>query len=318
MKTLVLILSFLAGFFIALAIWLFIHRRVVVRRLLETYALGKPAKEQQTPSEGRKTLPWVGSILKALAKRTGLSQRFEKQIERAGLSLDVRKFLLIAIVFSLFLGLIGLLLTRAIIIALVLFVSGLAASDQFLKYLGSRRTKLFLTQLPDILTLAAGSFRAGATFISAISTIAEESLPPASIEFQRVLSEIRLGFTLEESLEKMSERIGLKELQWLVLTVKVQREVGGSFAEIMDTLARNIRESAALRRHVSALAAEGKLSAIILTVLPFGQALLLYLINPEYMSLLFAQRVGWVMIGGALFLLGVGILWLRKIVTIEV
>ena len=103
-----------------------------------------------------------------------------------------------------------------------------------------------------------------------------------------------------------------------MLAVNIQREVGGNLAEILDNVADTLRERATLRRQVLVLTTEGRLSAWVLGVMPFAIALYMYAVNKEYVSLLVTTTVGWVLLIGALGLLGLGILWMRKIVKIDV
>ncbi len=166
--------------------------------------------------------------------------------------------------------------------------------------------------------MIAGSIRAGYSFLQAISVAVEETLPPMSDEFRRVLAEARLGFPLEEALEKMADRVGEQNFYWTVMAINIQREVGGNLAEVLEILADTIRDRDRVKRQIKTLTAEGRLSAIILVLLPIFMIFMLSVLNPTYISELFTTSIGLLMIliGSILMLLGG--LWLKKIVTIEV
>ncbi len=181
-----------------------------------------------------------------------------------------------------------------------------------------RRRKHFHEQLPDTLGLIAGSLRSGYSFLQAISVAVEETLPPTSTEFKRVLAENRLGRPLQESLENMAKRMQETDFDWTVMAINIQREVGGNLAEVLEIIADTVRERDRVRRQIRILTAEGRISVTILMVLPFFEAFLLYLMNPSYMSLLTTTRAGLVMLTIGLISMTLGYLWLRKIVYVEV
>ena len=127
----------------------------------------------------------------------------------------------------------------------------------------------------------ASSLRAGHSFLQSLDTVAKEIAQPAAAEFQRVVAEIRLGRPAEDALEALAERVGSPDFKWAVLAVNIQREVGGNLAEILDTVADTLRERAMLRRQIKVLTAEGRLSAWVLGLLPFGIALYMFAVNPR-------------------------------------
>lgn len=183
----------------------------------------------------------------------------------------------------------------------------------------AKRQDAFLKTLPDTLQLMAGSLRAGYGVLQAVDTVAKESTGPTAEEFTRVLTEARLGMPIEEALEAMGDRIGSMDLRWVVLAINIQREVGGNLAELLDTVSEVLREREMLRRQIKVLSAEGRLSAVILVLLPIFLAVYLVLVRPEYVGILVQSGLmGYAMIVGAILLMLVGIVWIRKLVQIEV
>ena len=135
---------------------------------------------------------------------------------------------------------------------------------------------------------------------------------------QRLVAEIRLGRPAEDALEALADRVGSADFRWAVLAVNIQREVGGNLAEILDNVSDTLRERATMRRQIQVLTAEGRLSAWVLAILPFGIGIYMFAVNPDYISLLFTTQIGLFMLGTAAVLMVLGILWMRKIVDIDV
>jgi tight adherence protein B len=148
----------------------------------------------------------------------------------------------------------------------------------------NRRRKKFEERLPDALTLVASSLSAGHTFLRAIQMMCEESEPPLSEEFRRVVSETRLGGSLVEALDRMAQRLQLRDLDWVVQAIRIQQTVGGKLADVLHTLADFIRAREEVRREVQVLTAEGRISAYVLGALPLFLLLAVQVISPNYMD----------------------------------
>jgi Flp pilus assembly protein TadB len=181
-----------------------------------------------------------------------------------------------------------------------------------------RRTRAFATLLPDALQLRIGSLRTGFSLSQAIDAMARELPDPISTEFGRALAETRLGVDLEDALERLADRMKSTDLAWAVVAVRVQREVGGNLAEVLETTMDTMRERDALRRHVRALSAEGRLSAWVLIALPIGVGAFMFLFRAEYLRPLYTEPLGILMLSGAVILVAVGAFWLSRVVKVEV
>ena len=182
----------------------------------------------------------------------------------------------------------------------------------------TRRLSQIQTQLPDTLMIIAGAMRAGHSFLQALDTAAQEIDEPAASEFGQVLSEVRLGRNIDDGLDALVERVSSTDLEWTVTAIKIQRQVGGNLAEVLETVANTIRERETLRRQVKVLSAEGRLSMVVLFVLPIVIAIYLMFVNPEYLKLLTTTRVGVITLTSACVLLVVGFVWMRRIVRLDV
>jgi len=185
-------------------------------------------------------------------------------------------------------------------------------------FIASRRRKKFLALLPDTLTLLSGTLRAGYSLMQGVEAISQEVEDPMGQELRRVVTEARLGRPLEESLEGVAERMASPDFAWSVMAIRIQREVGGNLSELLLTVADTMTQRERLRRDIAALTAEGRISAIVLACLPIGLGILMYLINPDYMSRLLNDTLGNIMLGLSVLGMVVGFLWMRKIINIEI
>ncbi|CAN5541388.1 hypothetical protein BH20ACT2_BH20ACT2_22710 [soil metagenome] len=184
--------------------------------------------------------------------------------------------------------------------------------------IAGRRRKKFIALLPDMLQLLAGSLRAGYSLMQGVEAVSREVEEPMGRELRRVVTEARLGRELEHSLETVGERMDSVDFGWAVMAIRIQREVGGNLAELLLTVSDTMTERVRLRREVAALTAEGKISAIVLGLLPIGLGGAMYVINRSYISLLFTERVGNYALGGSILAALGGFAWMKKIVEIEI
>jgi tight adherence protein B len=181
----------------------------------------------------------------------------------------------------------------------------------------SRRRSAFEEQLPDALTLIASSLSAGHTFLRAIQMMCEESEPPLAEEFSRLVSETRLGDPVADALARMAHRLQIRDLDWVVQSIRIQQTVGGKLADILHTLAEFIRARQEVRREVQVLTAEGRISAYVLAGLAPLIMLAVQVTNPSYLSPMFR---GWglaVLLGTAGFMI-LGTVIIFRMIKIEV
>jgi len=181
-----------------------------------------------------------------------------------------------------------------------------------------RRRQAFSDQLPDVLQLVASALKSGFSLPQALDAVVRENAQPVAGEFARALAEARLGADLEDGLEAVANRMDSDDLRWTVTAIRVQQGVGGNLAEVLTTIVGTIRERAFLRRQVRALSAEGRLSAYIIVALPWLIGIWLFISRPQYMRLLYTTHVGEIMLVGAIALMVVGALWMRRVIKIRI
>jgi tight adherence protein B len=255
------------------------------------------------------------AVERALARR-GRVASGAAALERAGVAIALPDLVLLVGLGTVVLGALGF-LVGGVPLAAVLAVLVPLGAKVVLGWKRRRRQAAFADQLDDSLQLMASSLRAGHSLLRAVDAVSTEAAAPTSEEFARVVNETRVGRDLGDALDEVAERTASDDFRWVAQAIAIHREVGGNLAEVLDTVGHTIRERNAIRRQVTALAAEGKLSAVVLMALPFGIVAFLAMSNPAYLSGFTEGLAGYAMIAVAAVLLVVGALWLKKTVAIR-
>lgn len=182
----------------------------------------------------------------------------------------------------------------------------------------AKRLRKFESQLPDALDMIGRALRAGHAFPSALKMVGDEMGSPLGEEFKSAFDEVNFGIGMQEALTSLAQRVPVTDLRFFVIAVVIQRETGGNLTELLSNISTIMRDRIKLFQHVRVLAAEGKASAWVLSLLPFGAAVAIQLTNPEFLAVLYTDPAGQKMIGGALLLMGLGALAMRRIINIKV
>lgn len=234
-------------------------------------------------------------------------------LERASIGLRVGEVLL----FSVIAGVVGFILglfSYGVIGGIFLALVGLMLPRLFVLFKVKQREKKIAAELPDFISVLANTLKAGFSLQQALVATAAEMEDPLAEELQRVLVEARISGKLTKSLRTMAARIASKDMDWVVDAVEINQTVGGDLVEVLESVGKTIRERITLRAQVNALAAEGKMSAGVLFVLPPGLLVTISVVNPGYFDGLWNNPLAWLLVGGELVLLGVGGAWLWKMV----
>lgn len=258
------------------------------------------------------------SLTEGFAERQGFLATIEGMLERANLPLRAAEalfFYAAAVVIAFFLGII---LVGGLLGGLIVALFAALVPPAVVNYLAGRRQKAFVAQLPDTLQLLSGTLRAGYSLMQGVEAVSREVAEPMGQELRRVVTESRLGRPLEESLEASAERMDSPDFSWAVMAVRIQREVGGNLGELLLTVADTMTQRERLRRDVDALTAEGKISAIVLGLLPVGLGFAMYMLNRPYIETLFNTTLGNFLLGGAIVLAGVGFYWMKKVIEVDI
>jgi tight adherence protein B len=294
----------------------FSEKRKVKKRLMYISAGGKHGHEK------------LANYRKGILKEVGAFERFifsiprmsnlDKLLIKTNVPVNVTLFILISVT----LGFIGfgfgyLYLPQQ----LLSFLSGflfMISPYLLLKLAEQRYYGKFNEQLPEALDLLSRAVRSGNALTTGLSIIAEQIEDPIRSEFGATVDEINLGLTMNEAMENLCERVPISDLRFFTVAVLVQRETGGNIGEILDNISRLIRERIQFKRHVAALTAEGRLSAVVLIGLPILMFFYMYTTNYDYLSLLWKEKIGHYMIFGAIILQIIGSYIIKRIVDIDI
>jgi tight adherence protein B len=175
-----------------------------------------------------------------------------------------------------------------------------------------------MNHFPEALEMFARSLRAGHSFTGAIQLVAQEMPDPIGPEFSKVFEEQNLGIPLRQALIGMTDRVDILDVKFFVTAILIQRETGGNLAEIIDKIAYVIRERFRVQGQLKIFTAQARLSGFILSLLPIGVAVLIWILNPEYLKPLWFERTGRFMIAVAVTLQILGMLAIRKIIRIKI
>ena len=309
---------FLIAYTLVTVLW---PERTALREQLGFYEKSWHAAHKTVEAQGSEDaagfVASARSYLQRLLGGQGAAKYLKSGLEQAGAAMEWSEFILYHLIGMAVFGSLMYFLSGWVT-ALFAVVAGAAGPIVVLNIMAGKRRATFAALLPDTLTIIAGSLKAGYSLLQAVDMVSKETADPMADEFKRVLADARLGLAVEVSLDKMAARVGNTNFDWMVMAIKIQREVGGNLVEVLTTLAATIRERETVRRQIQVLTAEGRLSALILLCLPGFVAAALYLLNPEYIKLLVDNLAGAVMSVGAILLMLIGAVWLRKIVKIEV
>lgn len=257
-------------------------------------------------------------FLNVLLKNARWAQKIDTLLVQADLRIRLGTFLLIMLVLAIF-------ATIAMIVvfdqpALSLPVGAIVGTIplMYARHRKLKRVRQFEQEFPDALDVLTNALRAGLAFTGAIQVVSEELPDPVASEFAILFEEVRLGLDMKIALHKFAERIDSAELHLFVTAVIVQRETGGNLAEILQGTAAVIRDRFRILGDVRSLTAQARLSGLVLTLLPIGLAIFIFVVAPDYLKELREDPIGRYLIAMAVFLQVAGFLIMRRIVDIKV
>ena len=266
------------------------------------------------------SLDWQASFqeFSKLFVSGSFSRKVESELMKADIPLRGEEFIMFNILLMAGLGLFFGLITGNIILGWVGVLAGFVLPKIFIKRTKLKRVQKFNSQIGDSLVVMSNSLRAGFSFLQAMEMVAKEMPTPISDEFNRTLREMNLGTPTEEALINLTSRIESEDLDLVITAVLIQRQVGGNLAEILDGISHTIRERIRIKGEIRTLTAQGRISGIIVGVLPVVIGLVLSVINPQYIGSLFTNSIGWAMLTAGAISQSIGIALIKKTVDIKV
>lgn len=292
------------------------HRRRVSQ--VDRYVAASAAAQASDEGEGRSLKQAALAATEQVVRARGMESKLALKLDQAGMRLRPHEWMLLRVVITVVLAFLLSLLINIAVGVVGAILLGIGGTWLYQRLRVDARKRAFAAGLPDALQLIIGSLRSGFSLSQAVQAMAQEVGDPLSTEFGRALAETRLGVDLEEALRRMATRVDSVDLAWVVVAVKVQREVGGNLAEVLTRTVETMREREAIRGQVRALAAEGKLSAYILIGLPLIIGIYMVLVRRDYVRPLYTEPLGIAMLVIGLALLAVGGFWMSRAVKVEV
>jgi tight adherence protein B len=291
--------------------------------------LDRRLREVTAPSPSADGAPGDSTVLKQAAEgpmpafdrmvaKTGAGFKLTRLIEQSGVQTTGGAIIMFSLVAAAGLGLFAFMFVPQPVAALFAAGAGAFAPFAFLKRKRSVRMKKFEEQFPEALDVLSRAIRAGHAFQTALGMAADEMPAPVGPELKKTFDQQNYGLPLKDALNDLALRINILDVRFFVTAILIQRDTGGNLSEILDNLAHVVRERFKILRQVRVHTAHGRFTAYVLLSLPAFLAVALTVINPEHMGPLFRERMGQMMLLGAMTLQGFGYLWIRQVIKIEV
>ncbi len=279
---------------------------------------GKEEKIKRQPENYRQGL----GLLARSIEKTGFFANYKNSIRikltNANILMKAEEYLSICLILFVVSGLLGALLFKNFFMILIMAVIGWITPLFILNRNISKRIKKINNQLGDTIAVLSNSLKAGHSFFQAVDSVSRELIGPVADEFAKLQKEISLGVNTEIALENMVNRVGSDDLELMVTAVLIQRQVGGNLAEVLDNISETIRQRIRTKGEIKTLTAQGRMSGWIISLLPFFLAIAISIISPQQMKTLVTSPIGIIMILIAFIMEFMGIVFVRKIINIEV
>jgi tight adherence protein B len=287
-------------------------------RRLQELKEGRP-QVRTTPSSARKKAKVVdpAPMLSGVLQRSAFGRTLQTELLRGGLMLRPSEFMIITAICAVTGTIIGWQLGHNPIFGVMLGALGGVAPYVQMKAKQGQRQRRISNQLPDALDLLSSSLRSGHSFLRGLQVVVTQMSPPITEELERAIDEVRLGQSLELALQHIVDRTANYDLELVISAVQTQLSIGGNLAEIMDNISGMIRERVRLAGEIAAATAEGRMSAVILGGMPFAMAFLINIVSPGYISPLFHETLGLILLAVAGGMMLLGILIIRKMLEID-
>ncbi|NLX63154.1 MAG: secretion system protein [Clostridiaceae bacterium] len=310
----------LTAFFYQLLCGLFNKNKYISR--LDAYTnQSETVKDEKVKKQQENYRQGLGIIARSIEK-SGFFTKYKNKIRRkllnANIMMKPEEFLSICLILFVVSGLMGALFFKNFPVIMAMAVSGWFVPLLILKRNISKRLRTINNQLGDTLTVLSNSLKAGHSFFQAVDSVSRELTGPMADEFAKLQKEISLGVNIETALDNMVKRVGSDDLELMVTAVLIQRQIGGNLAEILDNISETIRQRIRAKGEIKTLTAQGRISGWIIALLPFFLVAAISMISPEHTKTLVTNPTGIIMIIIALVMEFLGILFVRKIINIEV
>jgi tight adherence protein B len=253
-------------------------------------------------------------------KKSGSSKAtLDMRLKRAGLTWNKRSFVMISAICGLVV--LGALMSLGapMYAALAGGVAGaFGLPNWYVNYQGKSRMKKFLLEFPNAIDVIVRGMKAGLPLNDCMLIISREAAEPVRGEFKQLVEQQQMGVQLNEAVAKMYERVPLAEVNFLAIMMAIQGQSGGNLSEPLGNLSRVVRDRKKMKAKIDAMSMEAKSSAAIIACLPVAVITLIYLSTPDYITLLFTERLGNLLLGACGILMLTGVLVMRKMINFDI
>ncbi|KQZ44890.1 type II secretion system F family protein [Duganella sp. Root1480D1] len=288
-----------------------------VARRLRMMSAGGHAGGESASMIKKRLLSETPAFQRLLLQMPRVSQ-LDRLLEQSGLTWTVSDMIVLSLICPVVIG--GLAVFLRLPLFVVLPLMALSVFVPLLLVLSAKGKRLAKVdhQLPDALDLIGRALRAGHAFPTAMKMVGDEMNAPIADEFKATFDEVNFGISMNDALMNLATRVPSTDLRYFVIAVMIQRETGGNLAELLDNISKIVRERIKLLGQIRVLSAEGRMSAWVLGLLPFAAALMIQITNPTFLAVLYTDPAGRKMVAGALTMMFLGVLAMRKIIRIRV
>lgn len=301
--------------------WAIDQRRAQARTILERLASVQQASERSESEELvllRDELLSDIPILNTLLSKSARVNRLQHFLLQADMQMRAGKFLMVSAACGAVIGLFGEFMMRSLIFTILFAAGGALLPFVFASFKRTRRFHKFEALFPEAIDLLARAVRAGHAFPTALEMIGAETSEPLAGEFRKLFEEQKFGLPMRDALMNLAERMPIMDVKFFVTAVMLQRETGGNLAEILDKLSYVIRERFKILRQVRVFTAQGRLTMALLMGLPPLVLCVMYLMNREFIEVLWKDRIGHVLLAIGVVLQVFGYFMIRRIINIKV
>ena len=288
---------------------------------LKRLKLQAEKQEHKNPSRRFTTLGLLSSVSKLAGKFSlfnRLSRAVDKNLTGADIPLKSDEYIILTAGISMLAAILAVLAFMNIWHGLIAAALAFLMSALWVRFTKGKRLSRFDSQIGDALVIMSSALRSGFSFLQAMDMVRKELPDPIAKEFNRTFQEMNLGTPTEDALENLNLRVTSEDLDLVITAVQIQRQVGGNLAEILDNIANTIRERVRIKGEIKTLTAQGKISGIIIGILPILLGLVLSMISPDYLMTLITHPMGRGILLTALIMELIGILLIKRIIDIKV
>jgi tight adherence protein B len=321
MEFVIAILAFISGMsFIMGAYYILTAPKNMVLARLERFTQSRTSFSNAEDKEGNKEKFKLKNILTLLGRAfatRGFTKKIEQELLKADYPIRAEEFLVFNIIMALTGAFVGFTIGR-IGPALVFGLIGALFPILVVKKKKKQRFESLNNEIGDCLTVMSNSLRAGYSFHQAMDLVAKEMAGPLAKEFKKTLREISLGVPTEQALLNLTGRVESDDLDLMISAVLIQRQVGGNLAEVLDNISHTLRERIRIKGEIKTLTAQGRISGLIIGLLPPILFAILMVINPGYVGILIQTPIGIMLLMAGVVSEIIGVMFIKKIVDIEV